>query len=84
MTHPARVAANRGFGYWSTFGVHPDANGDIDLSGLQQFDDIDDFVAILRTGSAIQAVPEPSTIASLILAMFGLWCVRVRPLRMSS
>ncbi|MFV2069084.1 MAG: PEP-CTERM sorting domain-containing protein, partial [Pirellulales bacterium] len=54
--------------YESLFGVRPNIEGDIDMDGDQDFDDISGFVAIL-VGPGLQSIPEPST---LVLFFVGL------------
>lgn len=65
-------------GYEDQLGVPPALKGDADGDGDLDFDDIDDFVAVLTnpsTSAAKRYVPEPSSLATAVLAAWVLLAV---------
>jgi hypothetical protein len=75
---PFVLGLNDPLAFANQFGLPPADRGDMDTDGDFDFDDINQFAALLAV-SGVQAVPEPSSVVLLIVAVIGLVLGRSRP-----
>jgi hypothetical protein len=75
---PFVLGLNDPVAFAGQFGLPPADRGDMDTDGDFDFDDINQFAALLAV-NGVQAVAEPSSLVLLIVAVISLVLGRSRP-----